>query len=271
MASCENRPNFAWQACLFAFSALTRARATATLVVHTQTRELHPWFRLAQEKAGARIVMAPSFRGVHNYGPRNTAGTLVAVADAFPGGDVAAVCDADLVFAGQLPRGFATGGVVADWYPVVKTDNPLLHEVVSAFGLDPARWEALGHARRAGVPYFIPVAECRRLGEAWAEAIDAFGRRPFWEAQMTAFAMACARLELPIHLRRSVHVTYRNELLRLPVIHYGWRCEGWFKHDYYGHKAVDFWTSCENREAPPGTLMDEVFRQVRECRAFYGM
>lgn len=271
VASCENKPNFAWQAALFAFSAIRYARRPATLVVHTTHRELHPWFHLARERAGAVLIAAPSFRGRHNYGPRNTAGTLVTLADVVRPDDTVALCDADLVFTGPFPLRSKPGRVIADFYPVVRTDNPIMDEVIAAYGLDLERWRCLGMNRRAGVPYLIRGSDCRRLGEAWAEAIDAFGRRPFWEAQMTAFAMAAEKCGLLMHLRRTTHVTYRNDPLQGFGIHYGWRCEGWFKHDYYGPTAPDFWASADGKTAPAGTLMDHLFRQIRECRAFYGM
>ena len=271
VASCENRANFAWQACLFAYSALHYAGTPATLVVHSRGGALHPWFDLARERAGARVVVAPSFRGPHEYGPRNTAGTLVALDGVFPASDGIALCDADLIFVAPLLTRLTPGRIVADYYPVVRTDAPVLDEVVAAYGLDPKEWSALGHSRRAGVPYVLEAREALRLGEAWAEAIDVFGRRPFWEAQMTAFAMAAARLKLPIELRRTVHVTYRNDQAEGSIVHYGWRCEGWFKHDYYGPEAPGFWRSCDDRAAAPGTIMDHLFRQVRECRSFYGM
>ena len=269
VVSVENTAYMAWQAKLFYFSCVTRLNHSPIFFVHEADPEWHPdFYELA--KAGGRVRRAPSYRAnAHGevYQPRNTAGTLLHAAALLAGREEFIVlCDPDMIFA-RRPEFPAT--LSGDRYAYKSYDQEAIRVAGRSLGIGAQALAELTSEACFGVPYVIPAACARPLAEGWLEAVDAFPPRQ-WEDIMYAFGLAAARLGLPVAPSRLTDTNYGPHApLDAPVIHYCYGDAEWNKRHYFRkEKAQSVWEP-PAAAAPRGTILGEIFAQIREAREFY--
>jgi hypothetical protein len=268
IVSAENRPYLAWQTRLFCHSALTRLNQAPIVVVHDTSGPLLLDF-VSLQRIGCRVVRAPSFaRTPHGtlYPARNAVGTLfVASTAGIVTKDHLLFCEPDLLFV--EPPAFE-GPLSTCFYKYVEYDSERIRVVLKAFGID-ARVEELSTHSRMGVPYFMSMDVAERLARRWFEVLDTF--HPVeWIDPMPAFGIA-AMLEgiRPRTMRALTTNTDHARPLTVPIIHY---CNGdaiWDKRRYMGHETPLTVPDAELPVGQPGTVLEEMMRQVREARRFY--
>ena len=263
----ENSPYLAWQAKLFHFSCVSRLTRSPIIVVHDCGSK---WRRDFQElaNAGAIVSRAPSYRITSNgddYSPRNTAGTLLHAAELCSAQDEFIVlCDPDMIFVRQPDFSRSLSG---EYYGYVNYDRKLVRRAAKKIGI---RLEVLDRQKEelcCGVPYVIPVAAAKQLAEAWLQAMDEVSPRE-WEDQMSAFGLAVVKLGLRITLTDMMNHNYwPNAVVNRDVIHYCYGDKTWNKRNYFtARQARKVWSPAA---AQQGTILAELFSQIREARDFY--
>lgn len=212
---------------------------------------------------------APSYRLSldDDYPPRNTAGTLLHAADLLRGSDdFIVLCDPDMIFASRPGFPEILSG---DHYPYMMDYNGAeVRRVAAGLGIDLEAPDAQKDELCCGVPYVIPVADARRLGEAWPEAINRFTVTERADI-MHAFGLAAVKLGMRITLTHMIdHNYWQTEAPKREVLHYCYGDETWDKrHYFYEERAREVWEA--QATAPPGSILAEILTQIREARAFY--
>lgn len=269
VVSAENNPYVAWQAKLFYYSCVSRLHQIPTIIVHETGHKWHrDFFDLV--KAGCIVRSAPSYRVTGHgdeYPPRNTAGTLLHAAEMLDGPEEFIVlCDPDMIFVRQPQFPQSLSG---EYYSYMDYDQEFVGVAQRNMGkerqvMTPRQKEEL----RCGVPYVIPVADARRLAEAWLEAVDAFPPR-HWVDIMHAFGPAVAHLGLSLTLTHMMDDNCRPDTkLRGDVVHYCYGDDTWDKRHYSTEeKARGVWEP--HAVAPKETVLGEILSQLSEARDFY--
>ncbi|MDT4967771.1 MAG: hypothetical protein QOJ64_2508 [Acidobacteriota bacterium] len=268
VVSAENNPYMAWQCKLFHFSCTTRADRTPLIIAHDTETELHPDFEEIL-KVGGQVRIAPNYKQTARgdiYPPRNTPATLLHAVDLCQEQIQSIVlCDPDMIFvrAPQFPSTLS-----GDYCSYMNYDLECVDEARAVLRISPGSIAEAGESLRCGVPYSVPTKVARRLGNAWIEAIDAFPPRK-WEDVMYAFGLAAIRLGLEVTLTRvAEHNYWPQAMAKADVIHYCYGDEAWNKRQYFREdQARGVWES--PGEAQPGTILSEIFSQIREAREFY--
>jgi hypothetical protein len=270
VVSTENNPYAAWQTKLFHYSCVSRLGQLPIVIVHDSGRAWHTDFQ-DLVRAGAIVRSAPTYRtSLHDdYPPRNTAGTLLHAAELLGGseGDFIVLCDPDMIFA-RAP-GFPET-LSADHYPyMMDYKDAEVRRVAESLGIDLEAPDTQKEELYCGVPYVIPLADARPLGEMWLEAINRFSVTRRGD-MMHAFGLAAVKLCMRITLTHMVdHNYWQTEPLKRDVIHYCYGDERWNKRDYfYAEQARKVWEA-PTASAPPGSILSEILTQIREARAFY--
>src|SRR5689334_11448300 len=154
VVAAENKSYLAWQCKLFHFSCLSRLRELPVIVVHeTGAAALHQDF-LDIIRVGGRVLRAGSYTlssGGDVYLPRNTAGTLLHVAEEFGQQyEFIVLCDADMIFARafKLPE-----TLTGDFCSYVKFDRDFVDVALSALNIPRALVDEQKENLRCGVPY----------------------------------------------------------------------------------------------------------------------
>ncbi len=268
VVSAENTPYAAWQAKLFCYSCLHLLQHPPLIIVHESGRELHSDYQ-SIIRAGGAVESVPNYRTTargDDYFPRNTAGTLLHAAEMCSGqNDFIVLCDPDMIF---VRRPDFPSTLAGDFYAYMNYDREVVDIAAQAIGVTREMIEAQKRELRCGVPYVIPVSEAGRLAELWLEAIDAFPPRR-WEDNMHAFGLAVAKMDLKVTLTQLAdHNYWPDNRVEREMIHYCYGDQVWSKRDYLTEEeAQRVWE-------PPatgleGTILWEIFRQIREARAFY--
>ena len=268
VVSAENSPYLAWQAKLFHFSCVSRLNHSPIVVVHEYGSK---WRRDFQElaDAGAIVSRVPSYCITPNgedYPPRNTAGTLLHAAQLCSAKDEFIVlCDPDMIF---MRRPSFSRDLSGEYYDCLNYDRKPVRRAAKRIGI---RLEMLDRQKEelcCGVPYVIPVAAAKPLGEAWLQAIDAFSPRR-WEDQMHAFGLAVVKVGLTLTLTHMMNLNYwPDAMVDRDVIHYGYGDKTWNKRSYFStRQARKVWSPAA--VAQQGTILAELLAQIREARNFY--
>jgi hypothetical protein len=263
--SAENNAYCGWQTKLFYFSCVTRLNHHPTIVVHDSGQPWHQDFSdLA--RAGARVCSAPSYsQSVHDdYPPRNTAGTLLHAAGLCGDAEFIVLCDPDMIFVSEPEFPSSLSG---NYYFYMDYDRKEVVAAARRLHVAKDRMELQKEELRCGVPYVIPVAEARRLGESWLQAVDAFAPRN-WIDIMHAFGLAVMNLGLRLTLTDFVDTNLRpGARSRREIIHYCYGDEKWEKRDFVEHRAGDVWNPIV--KGRKGTILGEIVSQITEAEKFY--
>jgi hypothetical protein len=264
--SAENNSYCGWQTKLFYFSSVTRLNHQPTIIVHDSGRRWHQdFYDLA--RAGARVRSAPSYAQSVNdhYPPRNTAGTLLHAAGMCSQDELIVLCDPDMIFVNDPDFPESVSG---NFYSYLDYDGPEVVAATRSFKVVQARLEKQKEELRCGVPYVIPTAHARRLGELWLQAVDAFPPRR-WIDIMHAFGLAAVRLGLRVTLTDLVDFDEQPKArVRRDMIHYCYGDETWEKRTFADDgKAGEVWFP--KIEAKKGTILGEILSQIVEARKFY--
>lgn len=264
--SAENNPYCGWQAKLFYFSCFTRLDQQPTIIVHDSGKPWHQdFYDLA--RAGAKVRSAPSYaRSVRDYyQPRNTAGTLLHAAEMCNPEELIVLCDPDMVFVSKPDFPDSLSG---NFYSYMNYDSPEVVAAMRNFKVAESRLAKQKEELRCGVPYVIPAAHARSLGELWLQAVDAFPPR-HWIDIMHAFGLAVLRLGLRV--TRTDLVDSDEEpgaRLKRSMIHYCYGDESWDKRNFVKEKqAREVWFPGINLKK--GTIRGELLSQIVEARDFY--
>ena len=268
VVSAENNPYLAWQCKLFHYSCISRLEQTPLFVVHERDRDWWPEFKEIVN-SGGKVRAAPAYRttkGGDNYPPRNTAGTLLQAASmGYNRDDFIVLCDPDMIFVRKpafLKRLAAEHYSYLDFRPEVR-------EAARRLCISDVLLKKRSSEVSCGVPYVVPVAQARELGEAWLEAIDSFTYGPL-EISMYSFGLAVIKLGLKLVPTGHVITNYRalNPVKSADIIHYCYGDDVWNKRHYYSTRmSLKVWyPSAKTRS---GTVLGEITSQLREAREFY--
>ena len=266
--SAEASAYMAWQTKLAHYSCLSRLGQAPLAVVHERDPEdLQDLCDIT--RTGGAVLYAPSYRTTSRgfrYAARNTAGTLLeAVRVLDPDVETLVLCDADVVFARRPRFGRTLAGAQCAYLDYTE---PPVRAAMRRLGIAPRDIAPFGNGLDCGIPYVIPRACAEPLAHAWLQAIDAFVM-PRWEDVMYAFGLAAVTLGLRPRRTRVAETNYDPEApVRAPVVHYCYDNEGWSKRRFASRRAArQVW--CPPGGAKPGTLLAEVFRQLREADRFF--
>jgi hypothetical protein len=269
VVSAENTPYAAWQAKLFCYSCLHLLQHSPLIIVHDGSgKPLHRDYQSIL-KAGGAVQSVPNYRTTghgDDYFPRNTAGTLLHAAEMCDGeNEFIVLCDPDMIL---VCRPDFPSTLSGDFYAYMNYDREVVDIAAQAIGVTREMIEAQKQELRCGVPYVIPVSEARSLAELWLEAIDSFPPRR-WEDNMHAFGLAVAKMDLKVTLTQLAdHNYWPDNLVEREMIHYCYGDEVWNKRDFLtDEEAQSVWEP--QTIAREGTILSEIFRQLREAREFY--
>jgi hypothetical protein len=269
VVSAENNPYMAWQSKLFHFSCLSRLKQVPVIVAHeTSSPALHRDFQEIIE-AGGCVLRAESYKlssQGDSYPPRNTPGTLLRATEEFGNGyEFMVLCDPDMIFTRPLKFPETLSG---DFCSYINFDRDFVEPARSALDISRVAVDEQKEALRCGIPYVIPVSVAPTLAETWLEAIDAFTPRK-WEDVMYAFGLAAVKLGLQVELTHAAQSNYwPDALLQMDVVHYCYGDATWSKRHYFrAEQARGVWQPAA--EAPVGTVLGEILKQIREAEKFY--
>jgi hypothetical protein len=259
----------AWQCKLFHYSCVTRLGIRPVFIVHELDRDWHPYYSEIVETGGV-VRPAPSFRRTtsgDDYSPRNTAGTLLqAAAIGYGPNDFIVLCDPDMIF---LHRPTLPQTLSAERCAHVDYDTEDVRDAARQLGITSDLLNRRKREVECSVPHVIPVADARRIAEAWLEAIDAF-RPGNWQTSMYGFGLTLIRLGLKLELTRLVALNDQpaNEVGNAGIIHYSYGDDSWNKrHYWYPDKAPNVWKPTVR--FPRHTIRGEIISQIEEAAAFY--
>jgi hypothetical protein len=265
--SAENNPYCGWQTKLFYFSCVTRLNHQPTIIVHDSGRSWHSDF-YDLVKAGAKVVSAPGYaQGPYDrYPPRNTAGTLIRAAEMCRADELIVLCDPDMIFVSEPDFPESLSG---NYYSYLDYDGAEVVAATKRFKVANAKLAKQKNELRCGVPYVIPAAHARRLGELWLQAVDAFEPRS-WVDIMHAFGLAVVRLGLRVTLTDLADFDQEPKArVRRSMIHYCYGDKTWEKRNFYTEEqAKEVWFP--SVEATRGSVLGEILSQLVEARHFYG-
>jgi hypothetical protein len=266
--SAEASPYMAWQAKLAHYSCLSRLSQAPLVVVHARGQE-----ELADladiTRTGGTLLAAPSYRMTSRgfrYAARNTAGTLLEAARVTRSTvEWLVLCDADIVFTRRTGFGRRLSGAHCTYLDY--TEAPV-RAAMRRLGIAPREIGRLGENLNCAIPYVIPRAQAATLARVWLDAIDAFVP-PRWEDVMYAFGLAAVSLGLRLRRSRLADTNYdAHAPVRAPVVHYCYDNDVWSKRRFASPRAARrVWAPPTG--AKPGTVLAEVFRQLREAHAFF--
>lgn len=267
--SAEANPYMAWQAKLAHYSCVSRLGQAPIIVVHhSQAADREDLADIATR--GGIVVAAPSYRKTSrglNYGPRNSAGTLLEAARIVGSTvDYIMLSDPDVVFRRAPTVGPVLSGAACGYLDYTE---PPVRAAMKRLGIPAFKLSRPSGGRFCcGIPYIIPQQYATPLALAWLEAIDAFVP-PRWEDVMYAFGLAALMLELPLRRLRLADTNYVAEApARAPVVHYCYDNTLWSKRRFYSVPASRrVWTPPDG--AKPGSVLAEVLIQLAEARRFY--
>ena len=267
VVSAENSPYLAWQAKLFHFSCVSRLSRSPIVIVHDCGSK---WRRDFQElaDAGAIVSRAPTYRITSNgddYLCRNIPGSLLHAAELCSARDEFIVfCDPDMIFVRQPNFSRNLSG---EYYGQMKYDQKQVRRTARKIGISLEMLDRQKEELCCGVPYVIPVTAAKRFADAWLQAIDAFSPQE-WEDQMYAFGLAVVKVGLRITLTDMMNHNYwPNAVVNRDVIHYCYGDKTWNKRNYFtARQARKVWSPAA---AQQGTILAELFSQIREARDFY--
>lgn len=267
--SAENCSYMAWQCRLFYYSCVTHLKLRPIFIVHELEQEWHPYYRDIVA-AGGVVRSAPSFRKTRNgddYSPRNTAGTLLQMAEIGYGpDDFIVVCDPDMVFLRplNLPRTFAAESISNLDY-----DKRVVRQAARRLGISSDLLNRRKKEVECSVPHVVPVSQARRFAEAWLEAIDAFPPGE-WQISMYAFGLAVIKLGLKLELTNLVALNDEQyvDVGDAAIIHYSYGDRTWNKRDYWTREqAPRVWET--TLQFPRRIILGEIISQIQEAGAFY--
>jgi len=267
VVSVENNPYFAWQSKLFYYSCVTRMQVQPLFLVHATGRPWEPEFR-ELARFGATLKMIPSYI-THDRPCRNFAGALLHASELCAGDDFLVLCDPDLLFVQPVEFPSSLAG---NFYRYLDFHQPAVGIAAEKLGLRNQLRRRKDPQLCCGVPYVVPTLVARPLAEMWLEAVDAFPQRRFeemWTDIMYAFGLAVLDLGLRVQLLREVDTnTWPRARLRHAIVHYCDTNDGWNKRDFFQRRHIaGVWQP--GFEAGKGTVLEEIFCQIKQAKAFY--
>jgi len=266
VVSAENNPYLAWQCKLFHYSCVTRLQQTPLFVVHERDKDWQPEFKEIVN-SGGKVRAAPSYRTPESdYSPRNTAGTLLEAATiGYNRDDFIVLCDPDMIFVRKAPF---LNRLAAEHYSYLDY-RAEVREAARRLCISDVLMQQRKREVSCGVPYVVPVAQARELGEAWLEAIDSFAPGPL-EISMYSFGLAVIKLGLRLVLTGLVVTNFRDlDLVKsADIIHYCYGNDVWDKRQYFssGMSSKVWHPSTKTRS---GTVLGEIVSQLHEAGEFY--
>lgn len=269
VVSAENTHYLAWQTHLFCYSSLTYLRQAPIVIVHGTDRPLLPEFAVL-ERFGCRVLEVPSYARTPAgtlCQTRNASATLLLAADV-AAHDHVLLCDPDMCFTGALEYRTA---VAANYYRFVDYGDRRVRGVLRHVGLAD-RVGALNAGSKFGPPYFVARSITARLGQRWLDVFDLF-EPPQWMDSMPAFGIAVALegLEAEATDIVSTNLSPREPLPAGRIIHYCYGDDGWDKRIWFASGSPLSRPDTADPVAPPGSLLEELVRQIREARRFFGV
>lgn len=267
VVSAENNSFFGWQCKLFYHSCVTRLGVQPLFLMHDTGRPWEPeFYELA--RAGATVKMIPSYI-IDERLCRNVAGALLHASELCAEDDFIVLCDPDMLFVRSVsfPRVLA-----GNFYSYLHFRQPAVEMTAQKLGLQRELRKRRDPQLCCGPPYVIPVRDARSLAENWLQAVDAFPQRSFeemWMDIMYAFGFAVLKLELRVRLMDLVDTnTKPRARLRHDIVHYCDGNDGWNKREFLHRPQVgEVWDP--RIDAGRGTVLQEIFRQIKEAKTFY--
>jgi hypothetical protein len=241
---------------------------TPLFVVHERDRDWRPEFKEIVD-SGGRVRAAPAYRttkGGADYSARNTAGTLLNAATiGYHRDDFIVLCDPDMIFVRKatFPKRLA-----AQHYSYLDC-GPEVRAAARRLGISEVVLQKRRREISCGVPYIVPVAQARELGEAWLEAIDSFTPGPL-EISMYSFGLAVIKLGLKMVLTESVTTNYRelDSVGSADIIHYCYGSDVWDKRHYFSSRmAAKVWYPSVSGRS--GTVLQQIVSQLCETEDFF--
>jgi hypothetical protein len=266
--SAEASAYMAWQAKLAHYSCLSRLGQAPLVVVHERGYEEIPDLTDIV-RTGGTVLHAPSYRTTSRgfrYSARNSAGTLLEAARATESGaEWLVLCDADVVFTRRTRFGRSLSGAACTYLDY--NEGPV-RAAMRRLGISARDVARSGATLHCGIPYVIRRAQAAALARAWLEAIDAFVP-PRWEDVMHAFGLAALGLGLRVRHNQLADTNYWPRApVRAPIVHYCYDNAAWSKRRFASPRAARrVWAPPPG--AQPGTVLGEVFRQLREAHVFF--
>ena len=268
VVSAENNPYMGWQCQLFYFSCVTRLNQQPLIIVHDSRSNWYSGF-YDLVKAGCAVHPAPNYR-VHgsgdNYACRNHPGSLIEAAKLITDQNAFIVlCDADLIFTRTIEFPEILSG---EFSSILNYESDSVSAASRELGIASERVYSQKDSLSCSVPYIIPAPQACEFGTTWLHAIDAFHPRQ-WEDVMYAFGLAVVKLGLKLNITRLADTNYfPDEKVRAAIIHYAYADERWDKRHYFTvEQAARVWDPVV--EASAGSILDEIFTQIRQARDFY--
>ncbi|MGI9065361.1 MAG: hypothetical protein ACR2HX_03025 [Pyrinomonadaceae bacterium] len=266
VVSAENNPYLAWQCKLFHYSCVSRLQQTPLFVVHERDRDWRPDFKEIVN-SGGRVRAAPSYLTTKPcYSPRNTAGTLLQAATiGYNRNDFIVLCDPDMLFVRKAPF---LKRLAAEHYSYLDC-RAEVREAARKLCISDVLLQQRKREVSCGVPYVVPVAQARELGEAWLEAIDSF-EPGLLEISMYSFGLAVMKLGLKLVLTGLVVTNYKDldAVKSADIIHYCYGNDVWNKRHYYSSPmSSKVWLPPTKTRS--GTVLGEIVSQLHEAGEFY--
>ncbi len=270
VVSTQNSPYHAWQAKVFYFSCVTRLDHQPIVIVHENGQPWHPGFA-DLVRAGAMVRKAPSYITQNRLPTRNCAGTLIHAAALCNPDELIVLCDPDMIFVRRpaFCREFS-----GNYYSYLDYDQPHIQAAAERLGIQPHALRERQNQLCCGVPYVIPVHQATPLAEAWLNAFDAFSFEDrnwdhIWLDVMYAFGLAVMKAGWTLTLADLVNMDNPpGAILDHEMIHYCWGDPAWDKRWYLSdEEAQRVWDP--PFEPAEGTVLRELFSQIRQARGFY--
>lgn len=276
LVSTENNPYMAWQCALFAHSARTRCNVEPTFVVHEDPENGHKpllWFQWIQA-TGGRIHRVPSYREFvagQMYPPRNSVGTLVEMAQLEPAEDFVVLFDPDMIFLRkpEFPEAHA-----ADRVSNLSLTKPGFRQLWKSAPLTQKQraWLRAGKRYSVGVPHVIRTGTMGMLAAEWLDLIDGHNSNlPWvWEMSMWDYGIACARLKIKYEITDfcKTNAFPGTKVDDAAIIHYCYGSRVWDKRRF--NQAANPLAAIRGvPRAAPGTVEEEIFKQLRELHDEY--
>ena len=268
VVSAENNPYLGWQCQLFYFSCVTRLGQQPIIIVHDSRRNWYSGF-YDLVKAGCGVYPAPNYR-VHgrgdDYACRNHPGSLIEATKLVTDPNAFIVlCDADLIFTRTIEFPEILSG---EFSSILNYESDFVRDASRELGIAIESVYSKQDSLSCSVPYILPQHQAREFGTTWLQAIDAFPSRR-WEDVMYAFGLAVVKLGLKLNITRLADTNYLpDEKVSAAIIHYAYADERWDKRHYFTvEQAARVWDP--GVETTPGSIIDEIFTQIRQARDFY--